>query len=520
MLTADSKSLVTALDSVRNKLTSLEGKVAAAKSRLTSLATGANPFEMLKGDLSSFIGSIPGVGPALQSMMRGAEMFYGKVRSVQKDVLDQGKHALGLGADVEKYTALRFAVSDAEALDTAIGRLNVSTFNAATSSEELAAVYKRLGLDASVLTSLDPTETFVRVAGALKGITNDYERSALAKTLFGKGFIGIMPDVMKGEAGLRKWMDVAKKRGLVVSQEDVEASKQLAASLKMIDTTTDAWWRKISIGLAPVMRSIADDMADTHREAKGLIGLLNSMTKEGVAKSTLAYKFAADELTELDQFERGWERYKKFVSSGGLTNKNNSLMREFLETWGSTTPANTKARRAWEEEEARLSKAANEARKQNEILKRTEHTLKLIDGAADGAAKSISAMVAKIAENNKFFAGQGAFNHVLQQFNDLRARLAESGATADQFALSVSGLLNQLNQLHQFESPAFLEQGSLDAFSEMAKAQRGAQADRERGGDLQQRIANAIEKLQRDQSEQLRVGKEIAKQLDKIVTVK
>lgn len=260
LITADAKPVEKEVARAEVAFKSLASSSAGLRAGLGALVGGADPMSILKGQAENLIGSIPGIGPGLQAGLGVAESFFGKIRETQKDIADQGKHALGLGATIEGYSKLRFAVSDVEALDRGLHHLNVAIVDAAMGNEEMGATFQRLGLDVNQLLNLPAEQRFKMFADAIRGVENSALRSHEAQKILGKGALALMGDLMKGSAGLDRLGEIGKEHGKVITTEDVASAMTFNAQMKQLNTEFEGIWRGLATGLAPVMASILDDV--------------------------------------------------------------------------------------------------------------------------------------------------------------------------------------------------------------------------------------------------------------------
>jgi hypothetical protein len=121
---------------------------------------------------------------------------------------DIGDAADRLDLSASALYGLRHAaiMSDAsfEDLQTGLERLLANVGEAAMGNKELGRSFQRLGLDASDLEGMKLDQSFLTVAGALSEVKSKYEQAALAKSIFGKGAVSLLPLLRQGKDGIEQ----------------------------------------------------------------------------------------------------------------------------------------------------------------------------------------------------------------------------------------------------------------------------------------------------------------------------
>jgi hypothetical protein len=116
---------------------------------------------------------------------------------------------------------------------------------------------KRLGLSASDLMRMDPTEAFKKISDGMVKIPSTTERAGLAMEIFGKGGIKVLNTLGAGSAELNRLEAAGESLGQTVSQVD-------AAKIGAVKDSMDNAWKKVesfttslAIGLAPAINAVA-----------------------------------------------------------------------------------------------------------------------------------------------------------------------------------------------------------------------------------------------------------------------
>lgn len=181
--------------------------------------------EQVKGTLTGLQTAVGSVGKAFAAL-GGA---YG-LKELVMGVVDLGeemaKTSLRTGIAVEKLAQYRYATkladTDLQAVTKAIGIMSTKILDAQNSTSEMGKAFKLLGIDAKKALTEDTSKVFDEVIEKLNLVDSTIGQMALAKGIFGRGALEIMPFI--------KELDEARKRaqdlGITMSKEFAESSEE------------------------------------------------------------------------------------------------------------------------------------------------------------------------------------------------------------------------------------------------------------------------------------------------------
>lgn len=203
-----------------------------------STAGLAKGLTTARGALSSFSSAISTTGAAVSGFIAavGAGAAIAGITALTKASLqaidDTADMAAQLGTSAGALVALQYAAKltggDVEALSGSLQKMGINLSKATVEGGSAADVFKRLGLDAGELKSLDPSEAFAKIAGAISEVSSPADQAAAAMEIFGKSGVGLINTLKAGPEALSQLTAEADKLGISLS--DVDAAKVGAAN--------------------------------------------------------------------------------------------------------------------------------------------------------------------------------------------------------------------------------------------------------------------------------------------------
>lgn len=514
MMTADSKDAETKLSGIEKSLQRVQAATSGARAAFGSIVGGADPLQTLKGMGENLVGSIPTIGPALQSSIMAGEAFFNKLRESQKGILDVGKSANSVGADIGGYSGLLYAAGgDADMLKASLFHVSEAIGNATISGGESEAVFQRLGLNLNELATMKTDEQFLKVAGALSHVQNSAERNADAMKILGKGAKDAMGLINKGEEGIRAIMARGDSKGKLVNAEDFAAAKQTEEAFKQLDTSVEEVWRTLSLKLGPTMKMIAESIS-------------------GVGPSGKA------SFDEIDESAEGWLEYSerwKMLFNGDIFKAGPTS-----ETIAALKIANERNMRkaAIEEQErnqkavadsAAQAKALAESQKRvaavNEIIARSDPWGKMNQELAtvNAAVKDMKLediVKAKDAIRDSFAKpfvdkAMGPFDKLQKDIANLQDARKHLGFSDDVFRGNLASIIDQYKDFSpkELKSPELIEQGSGSEASLIAAQQRERDAKQI---DIQSQMKSLLDSIKQKQEETAENTKNMARALENL----
>ena len=169
------------------------------------------------------------------------------------------------GMSVERLQAYSYAADLVDvSLETVTGSMakNIKSMsNAAQGSSKFAEAYDKLGVSVTNAdgTLRDSETVYWEAIDALKGVSNETERDALAMQLFGKSAQDLNPLIEQGSAGIAALTEEAKRMGAVLSEESIAKLGQFDDSVQRLKQGSLAAKRVMGTVLLPQLQTLADD---------------------------------------------------------------------------------------------------------------------------------------------------------------------------------------------------------------------------------------------------------------------
>ena len=201
------------------------------------------------------------------------------------DAVEKASRRTGMAA--ESFSALQFAAQQSgtsiEAVEKGILRMQrtitQATDGLASSRHQLA----ELGLAAEDLAGLSTEEQFLRVAEALSQVQDPAEKAARAMQIFGRSGVELIPLLFQGREGIEAMMAEARRLGVVLSEEDAEAAKELTDAIGRLKMSAESLRNAVAVSVAPMLSELADVIT-------GIVGHVREWARENpqLAQSLLA----------------------------------------------------------------------------------------------------------------------------------------------------------------------------------------------------------------------------------------
>jgi hypothetical protein len=149
-----------------------------------------------------------------------------------------------VGVTVEALQEMRYVAEQngvsIETMDASLNKMSKTLGNLQLGNKATAETFKALGLSAKEFVGLSPTESFSKIAEALKQVKDETVRAALGNQIFGRSYAELKPIVDLGAAGIAAAAEEKRKDGLISTEE-----------AKQLDYLADSWSRlKTNVGVA------------------------------------------------------------------------------------------------------------------------------------------------------------------------------------------------------------------------------------------------------------------------------
>ena len=198
--------------------------------------------------------------------------WHENITSVFRAVQNEGRQALSVGISTSSFQALLGATrlagenalnsagemgigGNAEELVVFLTRLNRHVGELSFGSREAAMNFAALGIQAADLAGRGVDENFRLVAARLHDVADEGQQTALAMAIFGRGAQDILPAIRRG---LDAAESEARRLGLVMSDTDNAAIRQIGVNWSTVQRAISGVWRSIAAAASPVFEVISD----------------------------------------------------------------------------------------------------------------------------------------------------------------------------------------------------------------------------------------------------------------------
>ncbi len=137
--------------------------------------------------------------------------------------------------------------------------------NARKGSTDYVEAYKKLGVQITTGNEQlkDSEKVYWEVVDALKQVTNETERDAIAMTLFGKKAQDLNTLIVLGSEGFQEYAKEAHEVGYVMSDEMMNALLETSDAMERMKNKTEAAKNQIGAELAPVLEDAYERIGDS-----------------------------------------------------------------------------------------------------------------------------------------------------------------------------------------------------------------------------------------------------------------
>ncbi|GAB4073668.1 hypothetical protein GCM10028778_11710 [Barrientosiimonas marina] len=230
------------LNKVGDNIQNTSGKVKSFGSKWTKASAAG------VGAIGGLTGSIVGL---TQKVMENA------------DSIDEQSRKMGVSTDFYQemdYWAQQNSVSN-ESFQKAVERLNQRMGRAADGNDKYSDALKDLNVDMDKVKkgTLDTEEAFAQTIKTLSEMDDEQEKSAKASELFGtKLSRELLPALSDGSLSMEEAKEQAHDMGVVLSDEQIDASSKFEQSFDKIKSSIGGVASKIGLELMPYMQDGLD----------------------------------------------------------------------------------------------------------------------------------------------------------------------------------------------------------------------------------------------------------------------
>lgn len=221
-------------------------------------------------------------------------------RSASKYADDILTVATNTGLSTDELQAYKYAAELTDvSFDTFVksqGKFTKSMQDSTRSATSPAAeAFAALGL--SVTNSdgslKDSTKLYWESIDALKGVSNETERTALAQDIFGKSGAEMNSLIAQGSAGFKELTEQARANGAVMSGEQLNALGAFDDKMQSLTSTVGAAKNALGLTLLPILDDLAGDGGNALGQfTSALLDANGDLSKAGPAFETLGTNLA------------------------------------------------------------------------------------------------------------------------------------------------------------------------------------------------------------------------------------
>tara|TARA_R110002020_G_scaffold458266_1_gene675622 strand:- start:281 stop:1396 length:1116 start_codon:yes stop_codon:yes gene_type:complete len=131
---------------------------------------------------------------------------------------------------------------------------------------------------------LNPEQSFLKVAEAISKIEDKQKKIFIAGEFFGGAGEDMLALLDQGEAGLRRFIEEARRLGGPISEEDLKRAQAANLAIKKVGMAMDGVFQKVAMKLAPTIESIVNDGLEPFLELTDKIGASWNNTAAWVQK--------------------------------------------------------------------------------------------------------------------------------------------------------------------------------------------------------------------------------------------
>jgi hypothetical protein len=527
------------------------GRLISAPLRLAEGAGG-----LVGGAAGGFIGpiaqalqAIPLIGSAFAAIPTSAAGFTDWLKSALADMKAIGREAEALGLTTETLSSLLAAAGpNAEKMGEGLAHLSRHLGELQVGNTQARNLFRNIGLDPDTLATLAGDKALGAVMDAFQQMPNAMQRNAAALQLFGRGVTEIVPLLSQGSKGLEEFRKRAEKLGLAFSAADLAAIASAAKALKAIEQNFAGIQRQLAIGLAPLIKTIAEAMESwvvSSGGAKEAIRNAFATTAPYVATFLDALESLVVESGKLVanlQFMKGLLTLPvsgiPLTQQAGAGGPAQSLGQKFLASMSALLNAKPGAQagpggpQTNVEGLAQALQFVQSVQMQGlNLFEAYDTKVQLLKEAFDankGKALDLAEEIKKLNEElQKGIANKGweVFDKTrtpLEKFKSAMAemnQLAQQGLKPDILARGRANLFEQLRQglpSTQVQAPSLMEAGSAQAASAIA----GVQTGRDRMFNVQEQVKQVLDQALEFQKQTEEHTAEIAKALAAVPMLK
>lgn len=268
---------ISELAKVKSESKSAEGEVKSGLSALSSAA--AKHFESMATHSGAFGKALGSLGTMLPGAFGPVAAGVGALGSAIASVVGASIHHFeALAMSVKAFQRVSGAsAADSSRMVAVANTLGVSTealgrafFHMNHELADSPGKFQSLGVQIvkNKQGAVDSLGTFLALAQRIHNTTDATQQSAIAFQAFGRQGLALLPILQRDSGELKQIMDLAAKRGEIISQNDINAAEKYEVTQREMRAELGAVFTAIGRQVVPVVTDFT----------KGLLGLANKVT--------------------------------------------------------------------------------------------------------------------------------------------------------------------------------------------------------------------------------------------------
>lgn len=234
--------------------------------------------DAIKSGLKALANGIKSIGSAMTDSISAGTEYADNILTLSTQT--------GLSTDtLQKYTAVsELADVSIETFTSSLAKTTKAMSEAKDGSSKYVEAYEQLGIKVTDANGnlRDNEDVYWETVDALKGISNETERDALAMELFGKKAQDLNPIVSMGSSGFKDLEEKASDMGAVLSGKGLEALGSLDDQMQIFQSTMGSTKNILASAFAPALTTAMSGINGLAGSFNGLISAVISGDEGGV----------------------------------------------------------------------------------------------------------------------------------------------------------------------------------------------------------------------------------------------
>ena len=203
-----------------------------------------------------------------------------------------------------------------EKAEDVIKEFNIRMGEAATGAGPAINGLELLGMKIEDFAGMNPEESFLKVAEAIKNLDDPQLKIFTAGELFGGAGEDMLALLNQGEDGIRKFIDEARRLGGPISEGDIKRVQEANAAINRMGEAFDGIIGQLAISFAPILEDIADGMTSILTAGEGIANAWKE-TKLGIGAAYIELQRFLGKMESEEANAALAELYRSIYNDGG-----------------------------------------------------------------------------------------------------------------------------------------------------------------------------------------------------------